>query len=730
MSEKKNNPGQLVFGLDIGTRSVVGTVGYRTDETFHVVAQCDRKHDTRAMLDGQIHDIEKVGRTIKEVKEELEATIGKQLYQVCIAAAGRVLKTINSSATLEFPEETTIDAEHIYTLEMLGVEKAYEDFQAVNNTDMKFYCVGYTVVKYYMNGYPISTLERHKANNISVDLIATFLPDDVVDGLYKAVEIADLEVANLTLEPIAAMTAAIPNMYRMLNIALVDVGAGTSDISVTKDGSIIAYGMIPKAGDELTEVIASGLLLDFNEAEHVKIDSGKKSPIKFTDIMGLEHKVEPKEVHKMAAPVIADITKDISDKIKELNGDKPVSAVFVVGGGGKITGFTEALAKEMGIMAERVALRGEEVLKSVDYQFEGAHLDSAYVTPVGICLNFYDQKNNFIFVTFNDKRVKLYDNGHLTIADAAMQAGFPNEGLFPKRGPELNFTVNGKPHVVRGQVGEGAVVKLNGREVSLTSPIVAGDKIIVEESTEGEAASATVGSLLEYGSTISVIVNDKKIELPKFAEVNGNLQSEYYDIHENDDIRMLNYYTVSQIIEFMDVILNPDMNIYVNNKKADRDTLCYDNFSVIWTMEDLSLSDVSDEEEKNAKASTNQKAPAPKKKEIESYEDAVEAESIENSEYADDGKLDEEYVEYKAAKEEAKRLEEESKNVSVTVFVNGDPVTMNDKQEYVFVDIFDHIDFDLKNRPAGKGIVTMLNSEKAVFSQPLKDGDFLDIYWE
>ena len=728
MAEKKKNPGQLVFGLDIGTRSIVGTVGYRTDDTFHVVAQCERKHETRAMLDGQIHDIEKVGNTIKGVKNDLEAIIGKQLYEVCIAAAGRVLRTINSSATLEFSEETTIDAEHVYTLEMLGVEQAYDDFQAVNNTDMKFYCVGYTVVKYYMNGYPISTLERHKANNISVDLIATFLPDDVVDGLYKAVEIADLEVANLTLEPIAAMTAAIPSMYRMLNIALVDVGAGTSDISITKDGSIIAYGMIPKAGDELTEVIAKGLLLDFNEAEHVKIDSAKKSSIKFTDIMGLEHKIEPKEVHKIAEGVIADIAKDVSDKIKELNGGKPVSAVFVVGGGGKIPGFTDALAKEMGILTERVALRGEEAFKSVDYQFEGALQDSLYVTPIGICLNFYDQKNNFIFVTFNDKRIKLYDNGHLTVADAAMQAGFPNEGLFPKRGPDLNFTVNGKPHVVRGEVGEGAVVKLEGRAVSLTSPITAGDRIEVEESTEGAAASASIGSLPEFGSTISVIVNEKKVELPKFAEVNGNLQSEFYDIKEGDDIKMLNYYTVSQIIEFMDVILNPEMNIYVNNKTADKDTKCYDNFSVIWTMEDLSLSDVSDEEAESAKASLNQKAPA-RKKEIETYEDAVEAESIENSQYADDGTLDEEYVEYKQQKEEARRLEEESQYKKVTVIVNGDPVTMDKKPEYVFVDIFDYIDFDLKNRPEGKGIVTKLNGEKATFTEQLKEGDFLDIYW-
>ena len=49
MATNKKNPGNLVFGLDIGTRSVVGTVGYRTDETFHVIAQESRQHDTRSI---------------------------------------------------------------------------------------------------------------------------------------------------------------------------------------------------------------------------------------------------------------------------------------------------------------------------------------------------------------------------------------------------------------------------------------------------------------------------------------------------------------------------------------------------------------------------------------------------------------------------------------------------------------------------------------------------------
>ena len=80
----------VVFGLDIGTRNVVGTVGYRNEEQFIVLAQCAMEHETRAMVDGQIHDIARVGKMIQKVKEKLEADIEQPLTEVCIAAAGRV----------------------------------------------------------------------------------------------------------------------------------------------------------------------------------------------------------------------------------------------------------------------------------------------------------------------------------------------------------------------------------------------------------------------------------------------------------------------------------------------------------------------------------------------------------------------------------------------------------------------------------------------------------------
>ncbi|MEE0152885.1 MAG: cell division FtsA domain-containing protein, partial [Acetatifactor sp.] len=430
MEGVKEKQGQLVFGLDIGTRSIVGTVGYLNGGKFHVLAQRSREHETRAMLDGQIHDIGKVGETISRVKEQLEEDLGRELTEVCIAAAGRVLRTVTTYVEHSFESDREITQEDVYSLCTMGVEKAYEEFQNSNtDTDMKFYCVGYTAMRYYMNGYQMGNLEGHKAKTIAVDLIATFLPDDVVDGLYKAVELAGLHVANLTLEPIAAIQVAIPEKFRMLNMALVDVGAGTSDISITKEGTITAYGMIPVAGDSLTDILVQHCLVEFEMAEQIKRKCRTQETIEYEDIMGLPQTIKADEVLELLDSEIERMTQLVSDTIKELNGDKPVSAVFVVGGGGMVPGYTEKLAEKLGIVKERVAIRGQEVMQSIVFELENARKDAMMVTPIGICLSYYVQSNNFIFVEFNGERVKLYDNGKLSVTDAAMQMQFPNDQL-------------------------------------------------------------------------------------------------------------------------------------------------------------------------------------------------------------------------------------------------------------------------------------------------------------
>lgn len=737
-----------VFGLDIGTRNVVGTVGYQTDDKeFVVTAQYVREHETRAMLDGQIHDIGRVAKTIKEVKDELEKQTGQPLEEVCIAAAGRVLKTVTTHVEYEYAQESVVTGEDVHTLNLLGIEKAQETLKEVNDTSYKFYCVGYSTVKFFLNDEVFISLEGHKANKIGEDIIVTFLPEDVVDGLYAAVGQAGLSVANMTLEPIAAINVAIPENYRMLNIALVDVGAGTSDISITRDGSIIAYGMIPHAGDEMTEVIVQHFLVDFNMAESIKLQSTTSDTVTYKDIMSIEHTIPAQDVWDVAAPVVDNIAQEVSAKIRELNGDKTVSACFVVGGGGKIHGFTEKLAEDLDLPEERVALRGEEVLGDVTFEQEDIKKDPLLVTPIGICLNYYEQRNNFIMVRFNGERIKLYDNNRLKIVDAALQAGFSNDELFPKRGTPINFTVNGVARLVRGEAGEGAVVTMNGKPASINTPLEPNSEIIIEPSTAGEAAEYKISQLDEYNhSVITFVINGRKVSCPRFVQVNGRLEPEDYSIRENDVIETRNYYTVRQIAQFMDLVIDTDQMIFVNNEEADLDTLVYENFSVEWKTDEYGVARIDNNNYNDTQESDSDDASVLAEQDANSTE--PDNTVTRTSEQMMNQVLDELHDEF-AKEAEASAVpenelpenelpkndiqeeihEEDSSENTVTVIVNGEPVELSGKDTYIFVDIFTHISFDLQ---AGKGraIATVINGRDAQFSEELHEGDKIELYWK
>ena len=709
----------VVFGLDIGTRSVVGTVGYMEDEVFHVIAQNVQKHETRAMLDGQIHDIGKVGATIRVVKENLEQQTQIHLTDVCIAAAGRVLRTVKTNYEEEFTDNREMTEEEIYNLESKAVEKAYQEFLAQNQSDVKFYLVGYSVMHYYLDDYQIANLEGHNAGRVALDLIATFLPDDCVDGLYKACERADLKVANMTLEPIAAMMVAIPPQFRMLNLALVDVGAGTSDICITDDGTITSYGMLPIAGDSITEIIAQHCLVDFNTADQIKIDASHMDEVKYIDIMGLEKKISAKEIAKMIKPLVEKMSKMVTQQIKQLNGNKPVSAVFVVGGGGCVPGYTKALAKEMKIPEERVALRGEEVMKNIKFLNEESDVerDSLMVTPLGICVSYYEQSNNFVFVSFNGQQTKIYDNGKLAIVDAAMQADFPNEDLFSKRGEELRFTVNGQERMVRGEPGEPAVITLNGSPADIHTKIHANDIIEVTSSTTGKPGSSEISDIPEFKDTFNITVDGKSIDVPKTAEVNGEPQTGYYNIKSGDDIKILDFETAAQIARLLDVDLNEYSVITVNNEVAGEDTPVYENFKV---------------EFKSGKdAILEYYANFPDADEVaieqENEESATDADAELDVEQNDDGSYS-----ISGGDNATKTVAPSTKRVitrDMHVTVNNEPVILHGKSDYIFVDIFDVIDFDL-SKPNGRSIVTTLNGGTPDYMQPIHDGDRIEVYWK
>ena len=726
--ETTYNSSNTVFGLDIGTRSLVGTVGYMTTEgRFQILKQVTLEHTSRAMLDGQIHDIATVSRSIKIVKEQLEQALHFPLKEVCIAAAGRVLKTKTVLAEHSFEYETQVTEDIIYSLELSGVEQAYEALRKeLRKERFKFYCVGYSVVRYYLNDNYITNLAGHKAIKVGAEVLATFLPEEVIDGLYSAVEGAGLTVVNLTLEPIAAMHVAIPQNIRLLNLALVDVGAGTSDFSITKDGSIIAFGMIPMAGDEMTETLAKKYLVDFNTAELIKRSCLSQSVFTYQDIIGISHQLEHTEILADMQEITDTITTQIADKIKELNGGKSVSAVFVVGGGGKLPTFTNRLADKLEILPERVALRGSEVLGNIDFVNEEVTKDSLLVTPIGICLNYYEQKNNFIYVTVNGEQIKLYDNGKLTVLSAAMVVNINTMDLFPKRGDGLGFSLNGQERQIRGELGEAAIIQVNKKPADMMTKVKSKDIITITPSTIGSKATTHLKDLSEYKGTLRVSFNGKKLHLPLLAEANRELVYGDYLIKPHDQIEILNYYTVRHLLTFMELFEVSE--IMVNGTKADLDTRIYDDYVVNTTIVAKQSSEKVLSEE-SVKLYNEDYIDI--KKEIEEpNSDWVEELSSDWVEELSSDWLEEQNANQKNANQidEISSDKKEDAKTAIAILFNGRPLTLSGKTTYIFVDILDFVPFNLQSG-FGKKLKMQINGMPCEFTTQIRPNDQITMEW-
>ncbi|MBO7355229.1 MAG: hypothetical protein J6U50_01210 [Lachnospiraceae bacterium] len=287
---------------------------------------------------------------------------------------------------------------------------------------------------------------------------------------------------------------------------------------------------------------------------------------------------------------------------------------------------------------------------------------------------------------------------------------YPNEDLFPKRGKALTFNIGGKSRIVRGREGESSVILINGEPADLYTQIHSGDEIEVQASTPGADASYTLGELAELKTPIRINVNSRIIEFPKKAVVNGTLQDTFYRVCEGDDISVNNFYTVGQIAEFLDVTIAGD--IRVNSVPAVSDTKVYEDFNLEFTLGDAAESvqeDGSVQDDGSAiKGDTYDDLP----------DDDGEAEK--NSELP---------INDKNTAEDTDDKKEDPLSVSVTVMANGKPYTLTGKQQYVYVDIFDKLDFDLK-ASNGRNIVTLLNGRDAQFMEPLKDGDVIEVRWE
>jgi len=515
MQELKQQ-GDSVFALDIGTRTVVGIFGTQNDEVFDMHDYVVVPHTKRAMIDGQIEDIRQVAKIVGQVKEKLQEKVGVKLEHVSIAAAGRALKTKHVAMEFDISESDAITFDMVKSMEIETIQKASAELQSEQSVLNPYYCVGHSVISYLLDGYKMLSLEGHKGQTASVELIATFLPNVVVEGLYSVTDSSGLRVSSMTLEPIAAMNAIIPQEIRLINIALVDIGAGTSDIAISRDGSIVAYAMATTAGDEITEEIIKTYFVDFDTAESIKQKCCGGYDCVYRDIFGLEHTLTPEEFAEKIEPSVDTLAETICSNIVEVNGGAP-SAVFLIGGGSLVKGLPQAVSEKLSLPIARVALGSHENLKNINTG--GVVMGAEFVTPLGIAVTGVINKGyDFSVVTLNDKDIRVFDTNKITVFELLSMAGYKSSEILGRSGHSITYTFNGVRKTKRGGGFEPATVLLGGKEASLNSHITAGDKVEFKPAVCGENAVLTLRELINpegsvFPPEIGVRVNGKPADL-------------------------------------------------------------------------------------------------------------------------------------------------------------------------------------------------------------------------
>lgn len=506
---------QTVFALDIGTRSIIGMVGTVENEKVRIIAIEKEEHTERAMIDGQIENIDKVAALAGKVKQRLESKLHFKLERVCVAAAGRALRTKRAEFEMELPGTDLIDDEVISRLEAGAISKAEEAFDAENRAvedGRRFYLVGYTVCQYYLDKYMISSLKDHRGKSVKVDLIATFLPSEVVESLYTTMNKIGLEVASITLEPIAAINAAIPANLRLLNLVMVDIGAGTSDIAACTDGSVTGYTMATVAGDEVTETLMKEYLVDFQMAESMKAQADQQEEIAFTDILGFEQSVSREELLECIRDTTDLLCREIAEKILEINGNAP-SALFLAGGGSKLTGVKDGLTAALQMDAKRVAIAGNNFRTSA-FSDEYDLNNPEYATPLGIVVSSGLNLINASFrVILNGRPANLFRSGSFTALNLLMMNGFSFLDIMGRSGANLVVTVNGKRKVFYGTPVEPATLFINQKEGRLSEIIKAGDEIDFTPAVSGVSARACLGDIDGAADAVELTLNGMSADL-------------------------------------------------------------------------------------------------------------------------------------------------------------------------------------------------------------------------
>jgi cell division protein FtsA len=373
---------KVIVGLDIGTTKVCAIVGRRNEHgKIEVLAM--GKAESLGVIRGEVRNIEKTVRAINEAVEKARQSLLRvnenmklEIHSVHVGIAGQHIKSLQHRNSISLGKaDEEIKKEDVARL----IEDTYKLALAPGDEIIHVLPQEYTVDDIGDVFDPIGMTGVRLTSNFHIITGNV----DAIKNIYKSVDRAGLEVADLILEPLSSADAVLTAEEMEAGVCLVDIGGGTTDVAIFKNGIIRHTAVIPFGGNIITKDVEEGCNVLKNQAEALKVKFGSAlaEENKENEIVCIPsfHGRPPKEVSvKNLAMVIQARVEEIFEtvlyEIKSSGLEKKLNAGIVITGGGsqlkhldKLVEFVTSLDTRIGYANEHIGKTAVDEIKSPIY---------------------------------------------------------------------------------------------------------------------------------------------------------------------------------------------------------------------------------------------------------------------------------------------------------------------------------------------------------------------------
>jgi len=380
-------------GLDIGTTKIVAMVGAK-NEFDKVEILGIGKSQSLGVHRGVVNNITQTIQSIQQAVEEAKSISGYEIDEVVVGIAGQHIRSLQHSdyITRNNPEEVIneIDIEcliqQVYKLVMLPGE------EIIHVLPQEYKVDGQAEIKEPIGMYG----GRLEANfHVVVGQVSS------IRNIGRCIKSSGLRMANITLEPLASSDAVLSKEEKEAGVALIDIGGGTTDLAIFKDGIIRHTAVVPFGGNVITEDIKEGCSIIEKQAELLKIKFGSAWPgenrdTEIVSIPGLRGR-DPKEISlktlsKIINARVIEIIEQVFLEIKNYGHseqkNKLIAGIVLTGGGSQLSHLKQLVEYITG-MDTRIGYPGEHLAGDSNKK-----TSPMFSTAVGLLMNALDNSNS------------------------------------------------------------------------------------------------------------------------------------------------------------------------------------------------------------------------------------------------------------------------------------------------------------------------------------------------